>query len=183
VIAEGATILVLESLEHAQARGAHVYAELKGYGTSSDAYHMTAPHPDGTHAARAMSDALASAGLAPGDIDYVNAHGSSTVLNDSTECKAIRLTLGEQADRISVSGTKGLHGHALGATGAMEAAICALALERGHLPGTANLENLDPACDLDIIGPGGRDERARNLLCNAFGFGGINASLAMGVAD
>lgn len=180
VIAEGGTILVLESLEHASARGAHIYAELKGYGTSSDGHHMTAPHPEGLFAARAMSDALKSGDLAPTDIDYVNAHGSSTVLNDSTECRAIRLALGEQADRISVSGTKGLHGHALGATGAMEAAICAMALERGHLPGTANLQNLDPHCDLDILPPDGRDYQASNLLCNAFGFGGINASLAMG---
>lgn len=180
VIAEGATILVLESLEHAQARGARIYAELKGYGTSSDAYHMTAPHPEGTHAARSMTQAMASADLTPEDIQYVNAHGSSTVLNDSTECRAIRLALGEHADNISVSGTKGQHGHALGATGALEIAICALALERGHLPGTANLENLDPACDLDIIPPGGRDEQVSNLLCNAFGFGGINATVALG---
>lgn len=179
VIAEGSAILVLESLEHAKARGARIYAELKGYGTASDAHHMTAPHPEGLHAARAMSDALGSADLKPEDIDYVNAHGSSTVLNDSTECRAIRLALGDQADRISVSGTKGLHGHALGATGAMETAICALALERGHLPGTANLQDQDPACDLDVIPPGGRDHQVSNLLCNAFGFGGINASLAM----
>ena len=179
VIAEGACVLVLESFAHAEARGAHVYAELVGYGVSSDAHHMTAPYPEGTRAARAMTDALASAGLAPEAIDYVNAHGSSTVLNDSTECRAIRLALGDHADRIAVSGTKGLHGHALGATGAMETAICALALERGHLPGTANLEHLDPACDLDIIPPGGRQERAEHLLCNAFGFGGINATLAL----
>jgi len=179
VIAEGACVLVLESFEHARARGAHVYAELVGYGTSSDAHHMTAPHPDGSRAARAMSGALESAGLAPEAIDYVNAHGSSTVLNDPTECRAIRLALGEHADRIAVSGTKGLHGHALGATGAMETAICAMALERGHLPGTANLTDLDPACDLDVIPPGGRDDQASHLLCNAFGFGGINASLAL----
>lgn len=180
VIAEGGAILVLESLEHATARGARIYAELKGYGTSSDAYHMTAPHPEGTHAARAMNDAMCSADLTPQDIQYVNAHGSSTVLNDSTECRAIRLALGEQADNISVSATKGLHGHALGATGAMEVAICALALQRGHLPGTTNLENVDPDCDLDIIPPGGRDIQVSNLLCNAFGFGGINATVAMG---
>jgi 3-oxoacyl-[acyl-carrier-protein] synthase II len=179
VIAEGGAILVLESFEHAEARGAKIYAEIAGYGTSSDAYHMTAPHPDGTHAARAMSDALHSAGMAPSEVEYVNAHGSSTVLNDSTECQAIRLALGEQADRIGVSGTKGLHGHALGATGAMETAICALALKRGHLPGTANLVDQDPACDLDVIPPGGRDGRVSALLTNAFGFGGINACLAM----
>ncbi|MEJ7838411.1 MAG: beta-ketoacyl-ACP synthase II [Thermomicrobiales bacterium] len=179
VIAEGGTVLVLESFEHALARDAQTYAELVGYGTTSDAFHMTAPHPDGTHAARAMSAAIESAGLQPEDIGYVNAHGSSTVLNDSTECKAIRLALGNHAEKIPVSGTKGLHAHALGATGAMETAICALSLERGHLPGTANLQNLDPACDLDIIPPGGRDQQVEHLLCNAFGFGGVNASLAL----
>jgi 3-oxoacyl-[acyl-carrier-protein] synthase II len=179
VIAEGGTVLVLESFEHATARGAHIYAELPGYGTTSDAFHMTAPHPEGIHAAKAMSEAIASAGLMPDDIDYVNAHGSSTVLNDPTECRAIRIALGDHATAIPVSGTKGLHGHALGATGAMEVAICALALERGHLPGTANLRDRDPACDLDIIRPGGRDCSVRHLLCNAFGFGGVNASVAI----
>ncbi|CAA9562576.1 MAG: 3-oxoacyl-[acyl-carrier-protein] synthase, KASII [uncultured Thermomicrobiales bacterium] len=179
VIAEGAAVLALESLSHARARGARIYAELLGYGTSSDGHHMTAPRPDGAQAAHAMTLALADAGLAPDEIDYVNAHGSSTVLNDPTECQAIRLALGDQADRISVSGTKGLHGHALGATGAMETAICAMALQRGHLPGTANLVDRDPACDLDIVPPGGRDEQVTTLLNNAFGFGGINASLAM----
>ncbi|MGI8486908.1 MAG: beta-ketoacyl-ACP synthase II [Thermomicrobiales bacterium] len=179
VIAEGGTVLVLESFDYANARGAHIYAELVGYGTTSDAYHMTAPRPDGIQAARAMTMAICSAGLGPEAIDYVNAHGSSTVLNDSTECRAIRVALGDHADKVAVSGTKGLHGHALGATGAMEVAICALALQKGHLPGTANLVNLDPDCDLDIIPPGGRDVQAEYLLCNAFGFGGINASIAM----
>jgi len=179
VIAEGGCVLVLESFDHAEARGARVYAELIGYGTTMDAHHMTAPHPEGTHAAGAMTAAIRSAGIAPDAIDYVNAHGSSTLLNDSTECRAIRIALGNQAEHVSVSGTKGLHGHALGATGAMETAICALALQRGHLPGTANLVDKDPACDLDVIPPGGRDCQASTLLCNAFGFGGINASLAM----
>ena len=179
VIAEGGTVLVLESFEYAQARGAPIYAELAGYGTSSDAYHMTAPHPDGTYAARAMSDAMTSAGLPAASIDYVHAHGSSTVLNDPTECRAIRIALGEHANRVAVSGTKGLHGHALGATGAMETAISALALQRGHLPGTANLQCLDSACALDVIPPGGCDRQISHLLNNAFGFGGINASLAM----
>lgn len=180
VIAEGAAILVLESLEHATSRGARIYAEVMGYATNSDAHHMTAPHPDGIHAARAMSDAIANANLLPEDIGYVNAHGSSTVLNDPTECRAIRLALGDHASNVPVSGTKGLHGHALGATGAMETAICALGLEGGYLPGTANLQDPDPTCDLDIIPPGGRDQQVSNLLCNAFGFGGINASLVLG---
>lgn len=183
VMGEGGAMLVLESLEHATARGARIYAEVQGYGTSSDAHHMTAPHPEGTHAARAMTEAILSAGLTPEDIDYVNAHGSSTTLNDSTECKAIRLALGKRADTVSVSGTKGQHGHALGATGAMEAAICAMALQRGYLPGTTNLANQDPACDLDVIPPGGRDQRISHLVTNAFGFGGINASLVLSAAD
>jgi 3-oxoacyl-(acyl-carrier-protein) synthase len=127
-----------------------------------------------------MSGALADACLPPEAIGYVNAHGSSTVLNDPTECRAIRLALGGHADRVAVSGTKGLHGHALGATGAIETAICAMALERGQLPGTANLQAKDPACDLDIIPPAGREQRVEYLLNNAFGFGGINASLVLG---
>ena len=182
VISEGAAVLVLEALDHAKARGARIYAEVGGYGTTSDAYHMTAPHPDGTHAARAMTAAIKSAGAMPEAIDYVNAHASSTVLNDSTECRAIRTALGCHAERVAVSGTKGLHGHALGATGAMETAICAMALEEGHLPGTANLIAPDPACDLDIIPPDGRDQRVEHLLCNAFGFGGVNASVLMRAA-
>jgi 3-oxoacyl-[acyl-carrier-protein] synthase II len=182
VIAEGGALLVLESFQHAQARDAHIYAELIGYGTTSDAHHMTAPHPDGTYAARSMTLAMESGGVRPDDIGYINAHASSTVLNDATECRAIRTALGPAASRAAVSGTKGLHGHALGATGAMEAAICAIALETGHLPGTANLINQDPACDLDIIGPGGRDQQVEFALCNAFGFGGINASLALRAA-
>ncbi len=129
-----------------------------------------------------MNEAIADAGLAPEEIAYVNAHASSTVLNDVTETRAIRLALGPHADKVAVSGTKGLHAHALGATGAIEAAICALALERGHLPGTANLLNRDPACDLDVVPPGGRDERVPYLLTNSFGFGGINASLVLGMA-
>lgn len=179
VIAEGACMLLLESFEHARERGARVYAELAGYGTSSDGYHMTQPHPDGSRSAMAMRDAMCDAGLAPGQVDYVNAHGSSTVLNEPTECKAIRLALGEHAERVPVSGTKGLHGHALGATGAMEVAISAMALQRGHLPGTANLVERDPACDLDVIPPGGRDQQIASLLSNAFGFGGINACVAL----
>jgi 3-oxoacyl-[acyl-carrier-protein] synthase II len=180
VMAEGGTMLVLEEWEQAERRGARIYAEVRGYATTNDAHHMTAPRPDGAQAARAISEALADAALPPEAIDYVNAHASSTVLNDPVECLAIRHALGPHAERVAVSGTKGLHGHALGATGAMETAICALALERGVLPGTANLANLDPACDLDILPPRGRDVQARYLLKNSFGFGGINACLVMG---
>ena len=183
VMAEGGAMLVLEDHERARARGAHVYAEVLGYATTNDADLMTAPRPDGTRAARAMTEALADAGLTAAAVGYVNAHGSSTVLNDPTECRAIRLALGDHAEKVAVSGTKGLHAHALGATGAIETVICALALERGHLPGTANLERPDPACDLDIIPPGGRDARVSHLVSNSFGFGGINASLVLGAAD
>jgi len=182
VMAEGGALLVLEEYGRATRRGAHIYAELLGYATTNDAHHMTAPRPDGAQAARAMTEAMADAGLVPAEIAYVNAHASSTVLNDVTESRAIRLAFGDQADKVAVSGTKGLHAHSLGATGAIEAAICALALERGHLPGTTNLQSKDPACDLDIIPPGGRDERIPFLLTNAFGFGGINASLVLGAA-
>jgi 3-oxoacyl-[acyl-carrier-protein] synthase II len=179
VMAEGACVLMLEHLAHARARGAHVYAEVAGYATTNDAHHMTAPRPDGVQAARAMRGALDDACLPRDAIGYVNAHGSSTVLNDSIECKAIRIALGSHAERVSVSGTKGLHGHALGATGAIETAICAMALDRGWLPGTANLQHLDPACDLDVIDPEGRIEQVEHLLTNAFGFGGVNASLVL----
>jgi 3-oxoacyl-[acyl-carrier-protein] synthase II len=182
VMAEGGTMLVLEAWDRAVRRGARIYAEVLGYATTNDAFHMTAPRPDGAQAARAISDALADAGVAAEEVDYVNAHASSTVLNDPVECLAIRAALGAQADRVAVSGTKGLHAHALGATGAMETAICALALQRGYLPGTANLANLDPACDLDIIPPGGRNVAARTVVKNSFGFGGINACLVLGTA-
>ncbi|CAN5484535.1 beta-ketoacyl-ACP synthase II [soil metagenome] len=179
VMAEGACVLLLENLEHARARGAHVYAVVSGYATTNDAHHMTAPRPDAIQAARAVRGAIDDACLPPDAIEYVNAHGSSTVLNDSTECKAVRIALGDHIERVAMSGTKGLHGHALGATGAMEAAICAMAIERGWLPGTANLENLDPECDLDIIGPQGRPAQVEHLITNAFGFGGVNARLVL----
>lgn len=183
VMAEGATMLVLESFERAVDRGAHIYAEVLGYGITNDAHHMTAPRPDGSQAGRAMQLALEDAGIAAEQIGYVNAHGSSTVLNDGTECRAIRLALGDHADRVAVSGTKGAHAHALGATGAIETAICAQALERRHLPGTTNLVHKDPTCDLDVIPPGGRDVGVSHALKNSFGFGGINASLVLGAVS
>ena len=183
VMAEGGAMLVLEEWARAERRGARIYAELLGYATTNDAHHMTAPRPDGAQAARAMTDALADANLPPQAIDAVNAHASSTVLNDPIECFAIRRALGGHADRVAVSGTKGLHGHALGATGAIETVISALSLERGHLPGCANLANIDPACDLDIVPPGGRDAPIRHLVKNSFGFGGINACLVLGAAS
>ena len=182
VMAEGGTMLVLEAEDHARARGATVYGRILGYATTNDAHHMTAPRPDGSRAARAITGALADAGLPATEIGHVYAHASSTVLNDPTECRAIRLAFGDHADRVEVSGTKGLHGHALGATGAIETAIGVLAMTHGHLPGTANLADQDSACDLVVTPPGGRDAEIPYLVKNSFGFGGINASLVLGAA-
>ncbi|HZG41691.1 MAG TPA: beta-ketoacyl-ACP synthase II, partial [Longimicrobium sp.] len=151
VMGEGAAVLVLEELEHARARGARVYAEVLGYGTSNDAHHMTAPRPDGSQAARAMRAALRTGGLQPADVDVINAHGSSTPLNDSTESRVIRDVFGEHADRLKVSGTKGYHAHCLGATGALEAAISALSIQRGWVPPTLNLERAGDECDLGYV--------------------------------
>lgn len=177
VMAEGSAILVLERLEHALARDARIYAEILGFGLTNDAYHMVAPRPDGSSAARAMAIALEQADLEPGDLDYINAHGSSTPLNDVTESLAIRSVLGEAAGRVPVTGTKGMTGHALGATGAMEAAITCLAMEHGWIPPTVNLEEPGEGCDLDYLPGGGRDTPIRYALSNSFGFGGINACL------
>jgi 3-oxoacyl-[acyl-carrier-protein] synthase II len=179
VMGEGSAILVLEERDRALARGAHVYAELAGFGMTNDAHHMTAPRPDGSQAARAMRLALEDAHVTPAEIEYVNAHGSSTPLNDPTETIAIKRVLGERAYRIPVSGTKGYYGHALGASGAIEAAICAMALEREWLPPTVNLSVPDDACDLDYVPGAGRDARVEHLVSNSFGFGGINAAVVM----
>lgn len=183
VMAEGAVILVLEERQRALARGARVYAEVLGYGTTNDAHHMTSPRPDGVQAARAMRLALTEARVSAGEVGYINAHGSSTPLNDSTETLAIRQVFGEHTARIPVSGTKGYYGHALGASGAFEAGICALAAERGWLPPTVNLHDTDPACDLNHVPTGGLAGRPEFLLSNSFGFGGINACLVFRRAD
>ena len=177
VMGEGAAVLVLEEMGRAVARGAPIYAEIVGYGTTNDAYHMTAPRPDGAQAARCMRLALGDAHVAPGEIDYVNAHGSSTPLNDPTETQALKMVLGDHAYRIPVSGTKGYYGHALGASGAIEAAICALAIAREWLPPTVNHAIGDAECDLDYVPNTGRTARVEHILSNSFGFGGINASL------
>jgi 3-oxoacyl-[acyl-carrier-protein] synthase II len=177
VMGEGAAVLVLEERGRALARGAPVYAEICGVGLTNDAHHMTAPLPDGSQAARAMRIALAGAAVPPSDVGYVNAHGSSTPLNDPTETAAVKAVFGDHAWRLAVSGTKGYYGHALGASGAIEAAICALASRRGWLPPTVNLEQADPACDLDYLTGEGREGAPEYLLSNSFGFGGINASL------
>ena len=179
VMAEGASILILEDLAHALRRDARIYAELVGFATTNDAFHMTAPQPQGRDAARAMRLALADAHLSPEEVEAVNAHGSSTVLNDRTETMAIKAVLGERARRVPVSGTKGLHAHALGATGALEAAIAAMSVAEGYLPATANLDHPDPECDLDYIPRIGRTGPVRTLISNSFGFGGTNACLVL----
>ena len=179
VMGEGAAVLILEEHGRAKARGARMYAEVAGYGTTNDAHHMTAPLPDGSQAARSMRLALDDAKVSAGEIGYVNAHGSSTPLNDSTETMAIKSVMGERAYRVPVSGTKGYYGHALGASGAIETAICALALEREWLPPTVNLQVADAACDLNFLPGTGRTERVEHILTNSFGFGGINAALVL----
>ncbi|HEY2799042.1 MAG TPA: beta-ketoacyl-[acyl-carrier-protein] synthase family protein [Chthoniobacterales bacterium] len=180
VMGEGAASLVIEELEHARARGAHIYAEVLGYSLNNDAFHMTSPLPSGASCIRAMREALADADLAPEQIDYINAHASSTQLNDSTETMSIKQVFGEHAARIPVSGTKPYTGHPLGATGAIEAALAALVIDRGWIPPTLNWENPDPACDLDVVPRHGRDGSVDRVLSNSFGFGGINACVVLG---
>ena len=179
VMGEGSATLILEEYDRAVARGARIYGEVAGFGVTNDAHHMTAPLPDGSQAARAMRIALQDAELSPGEIEYVNAHGSSTPLNDSTETLAIKSVFGEHAHRLAVSGTKGYYGHALGASGAIEVGICALALEESWLPPTINLSVADEACDLDYLPGAGCDRKVEHMLTNSFGFGGINAALVI----
>jgi len=180
VMGEGASSLIVEEFEHARARSAKIYAEVLGYSLNNDAFHMTAPLPNGESCIRAMRDALADAQLAPEQIDYINAHASSTQLNDSTETMAIKAVFGQHARRIPVSGTKGYHAHPLGATGAIEAAICALALDQQWVPPTINYQNPDSACDLDIVPNHGREGKLNYVMSNSFGFGGINACVVLG---
>jgi 3-oxoacyl-[acyl-carrier-protein] synthase II len=180
VMGEGATSLIVEELEHARARGAPIYAEVLGYSLNNDAFHMTAPLPSGDSCIRAMRDALADARLASGQIDYINAHASSTQLNDGAETLSIKQVFGEHAHRIPVSGTKGYYAHPLGATGAIEAALCALALDRQWIPPTINYQNPDPACDLDVVPNHGRKAQLNYIMSNSFGFGGINACVILG---
>jgi len=183
VMAEGSAVLVLEERGRALARGAPIYAEVCGYGLTNDAWHMTAPRPDGRQAARCMRLALREARVTPGEVGYINAHGSSTPLNDPTETGSIKQVFGDHAYRVAMSGTKGYYGHALGASGAIEAAICALASRHGWLPPTVNLERPDPDCDLDLITGEGRALAPEVILSNSFGFGGINAALVFRRAD
>lgn len=178
-VGEGAGMLVLESLAHAQARGATILGEIVGYGQTTDAYHITAPSEGGEGAARAISLALADAGHSPIDVDYISAHGTATVLNDATETAAIKLALGNHAYRVAISSTKSMTGHMMGATGAIEAIFCTLAMRDQILPPTINHDAPDPACDLDYVPNKARPAKIDLCLNNAFGFGGHNAVLAI----
>lgn len=179
VLGEGAGMLVLEDWDHAVARGAHIYAELCGYGSNADAYHITAPAPEGRQAKKCMEIALADAAMQPEDIDYINAHGTSTALNDKNETLAIRALFGAHADKLLVNSTKSMTGHLLGAAGAIEAIVLALSLQENKVHMTRNLQNPDPDCDLDYVTEGARDARLRAGISNSFGFGGQNAVIVM----
>jgi 3-oxoacyl-[acyl-carrier-protein] synthase II len=180
VMGEAGAVVVLEELEHARARGAKIYAELLGYGVSSDAQHITEPDPTGQNPARSMTMAFGDAGIDPGEIDYVNAHGTSTPLGDASETRVLKLALGEEnARKTPVSSTKGATGHCLGAAGAVEAIFCTLAVDRGALPPTINYEEPDPACDLDYIPNEAREADVRTAVSNSFGFGGHNATIVV----
>ncbi len=182
VMAEGSGLVVLEAGEHARARGARTLATVLGYAATSDAHHVTAPAPDHAGAARCMAAALRSGGLAPGDIDYINAHGTGTPMNDPAECAAIRRVFGSAADQLCVSSTKGVTGHLLGAAGGVEAVASVCALRDGVVPPTAHLDDIDPACDLDLVPLVARPRRLRAAMSNAFGFGGTNAVVVFGAA-
>ena len=177
VLGEGAAVLLLEELERAQARGAKIYAEVVGYGATCDAYHMTAPRPDGSGGAKAMALALADGGVAPEQVDYINAHGTSTHLNDAGETAAVKAVFGRHAYALAVSSTKSMTGHMLGAAGAVEALFTALALRDGFLPATINYRVPDEECDLDVVPNAGRSAHIRYAVSNSLGFGGHNGSL------
>jgi len=180
VSAQGSAMLVLESLAHAQARGARIYAEILGLGTSNDAFHMIAPDPEGDGAALAIRRALASAGIAAADVDYINAHGTSTPLGDLTETKAIKAVFGERAYQIPISSTKSMIGHLMGATGAVEAVVCVMSIQEGIIHPTINYENPDPECDLDYVPNAARRAEVNVAVSNSFGLGGQNAVLVIG---
>ena len=179
VLGEGAGMLLLEELDHALARGARIYAEVVGYGATCDAYHMTAPRPDGSGGAKAMALALADGGAAPEDVDYINAHGTSTHLNDAGETAAVKTVFGSHAYKLAMSSTKSMTGHMLGAAGAVEAIFTALSLHDGFLPATIHYQTPDPECDLDVVPNEGRSVEIRYAMSNSLGFGGHNGSLLM----
>lgn len=180
VTSEGAAVLIMEEWEHALARGAHIYGEVLGYGTSADAYHLAMPAENGEGAVLSMQRALDDAGLAPTDIDYVNAHGTSTDLNDKGETAAIKTVLGDHAYRVAVSSTKSMHGHLLGAAGVLEALVCLKSIENGLLPPTINYETPDPHCDLDYVPNTARPANINTVMSNGFGLGGHNATIILG---
>ena len=179
VLGEGAGMLLLEELDHALARGARIYAEVVGYGATCDAYHMTAPRPDGSGGAKAMALALADGGAVPEDVDYINAHGTSTRLNDAGETAAVKTVFGSHAYKLAMSSTKSMTGHMLGAAGAVEAIFTALSLHDGFLPATIHYQTPDPECDLDVVPNEGRHMDIRYAMSNSLGFGGHNGSLLM----
>ena len=179
VLADGAGVVVLEGLEHAQARGARIYAEVAGFGMSSDAYHITLPPDDGEGARRCMKLALDDAGIRPEEVDYVNAHGTSTPAGDVIETRAVKAVFGEHAKKLAISSTKSMIGHTLGAAGGIEAIFCILAIRDGAAPPTINLENPSPDCDLDYVPNAAREMKIDVALTNSFGFGGTNASLVL----
>jgi 3-oxoacyl-[acyl-carrier-protein] synthase II len=183
VMSEGAGIVVLEEYEHAKKRGAKIYCELAGYGCTADAYHMTAPMPEGEGAARAIQIALRHGKVNPEEIDYINAHATSTGLGDICETKAIKHALGEHSKKVAISATKSVTGHLLGAAGGVELAACAMAIGKGVIPPTINLENQDPECDLDYVPNVAREAKLRCVLSNSFGFGGHNATLLLKAVD
>ena len=179
VLGEGAAILVLEELQHALDRGAHIYAEFVGYGATCDAYHMTAPRPDGSGGAKTMAMAIADAGITPDQVDYINAHGTSTHLNDAGETAAVKMVFGDHARKLSMSSTKSMTGHMLGAAGAVEAMFTALSLRDGYMPATIHYSVPDPECDLDVVPNEGREAQLRYALSNSLGFGGHNGSILL----
>lgn len=179
VLSEGAGFVVLEELEHAKKRGAHIYCELVGYGATDDAYHITSPIPGGEGGAKAMELAIQDAGIKPEEVTYINAHGTSTKYNDSFETQAIKSVLGEAAKNVAVSSTKSMTGHLLGAAGGVEAIVCSLAISEGYIPATINYQNPDPECDLDIVPNEGREQEVTVAMSNSLGFGGHNATIVM----
>ena len=179
VLGEGAGVLVLEELEHALKRGAHIYAEIVGYGVTCDAYHMTAPRPDGSGGAKAMAMAIADAGIAAEEVEYINAHGTSTHLNDAGETAAVKTVFGDHARKLAMSSTKSMTGHMLGAAGAVEAIFTAMTLKDGYLPATIHYSVPDPECDLDVVPNVGRSADVRYALSNSLGFGGHNGSVLL----
>jgi len=179
IMGEGGAFIVLEELEHAKNRGANIICELVGYGATDDAYHITSPAPGGEGPAKAMEFAIKDAGIAPADITYINAHGTSTKYNDMYETQAVKTTFGEAASNVAISSTKSMTGHLLGAAGAIEAAVCALSIRDSYIPATINYQNPDPVCDLDIVPNEGRNQEVKYAMSNSLGFGGHNATIVM----